>query len=230
MRLHARRRNVRRAFRSIGHAVPIAAVVWLAGCSDPEKDRVKATTKPTYDKATGKLRELTYDANKNGRIDTWTEMDGSRPIASRIDRNEDGRIDRWEYYDGSRGLLKVGFSRRDDGKPDAWVFSGAGGKVERVEISSSGDEKKIDRWEHYDGSGGGPDGNGVLVRAEEDTNGDGRPDKWGTYENGALKTASFDETGDGKPDRRLTYNGSALVLIESAPDNSGAFTKRVEPK
>jgi len=69
-----------------------------------------------------------------------------------------------------------------------------------------------------------------LVRAEEDTNSDGRADKWSTYENGALKTASFDESGDGKPDRRLTYNGSALVLIESAPDSSGAFTKRVEPK
>ena len=55
-------------------------------CSDPGT-RAKETTRPTYDKGTGKLKELTYDANQNGRIDTWTEMDGARPLRSRIDRD-----------------------------------------------------------------------------------------------------------------------------------------------
>jgi hypothetical protein len=216
---------------SIRFAVWLLAIVFASGCSDPEKDRVRATTKPSYDKTTGKLQALTYDANKNGRIDTWTDMDGPRPLQSRMDRNEDGKIDRWEFYDEKGGLLKVGFSRRDDGKPDAWAFSGADGKVQRVEASSTGDQTKIDRWEYYDASAGtGPDGMGVLVRAEEDTNGDGRPDRWDTFEAGSLRTAAFDETGDGKPDRRLTYSGGSLVLIESAPDSFGVFTKRVEPK
>jgi hypothetical protein len=40
----------------------------------------------------------------------------------------------------------------------------------------------------------------------------------------------MDENKDGIPDRRLTYNGGTLVLIESAPDASGRFTKRVEVK
>src|SRR5436189_12876 len=66
-----------------------------------------------------------------------------------------------------------------------------------------------------------------LVRAEEDTNGDGRPDKWETYGGGALKTAAFDENGDGKPDRRLTYDNGQLTLIESEPDGAGAFTRHV---
>jgi hypothetical protein len=57
------------------------------------------------------LKELTYDANKNGRIDTWTDMDGTRPLRARIDRNEDGKLDRWEYYDEKGQLAKVGFSR-----------------------------------------------------------------------------------------------------------------------
>jgi antitoxin component YwqK of YwqJK toxin-antitoxin module len=193
--------------------------IGLAACSDPEKTRIKQTTQATYDKATGKLTELTYDRNQNGKIDTWTEMDGTRPLRSRSDLDEDGKIDRWEYYDEKGALTKVGFSRKQDGRADAWAFSGPDGKVERVEISSTADEKKIDRWEFYDA--------GALARVEEDTNRDGRADKWETYESGAVKTAAMDENGDGRPDRRLTYAGGALVLIESEPDASGTFRKAV---
>jgi hypothetical protein len=167
--------------------------------------RLKETTRATYDKSTGKLKELTYDSNANGRIDTWTEMDGARALRSRIDRNEDGKIDRWEYYDDSGRLLKVGFSRRDDGKLDAWAFSGSDGRVNRIEIASSGDEQKVERREFYEPSLAGAGEPTALVRAEEDTNGDGRIDKWETYENGAVKTVAFDENGDGTADRRLSY-------------------------
>ena len=156
-------------------------------------------------------------------------MDGPRPLSSRIDRDEDGKIDRWEYYDDKGELTKVGFSRNDDGKADAWAFAGGDGNVQRIEVSSSGDETKIDRWEYYDESAAlNADAAGTLLRADEDTNGDGRVDKWETYERGAVKTAAFDENGDGNPDRRLTYEGTTLVLVESVPDATGTFTKRVE--
>lgn len=207
----------------------ITACVGLS-CRDPETERLKETTKASYDQATGRLKELTYDANRNGRIDTWTEMDGTRPLRARIDRNEDGKLDRWEYYDDKGQLSKVGFSRGDDGQPDAWAFAGADGKVVRVEISSAHDEKKIDRWERYDPSTAGADGMGPLVSAEEDTNGDAKPDKWETYEGGALKAALFDENRDGVPDRRLTYERGALILIETEPDASGRFTRQVPVK
>ena len=65
---------------------------------------------------------------------------------------------------------------------------------------------------------------------EEDTNADGRVDIWETYENGALKTADLRRGWRRPPDRRLTYRDGALALIESAPDASGTFTKRVEVK
>ena len=115
----------------ISCSISAAAVVCLAAtaCSDPDQARLEQTTKATYDQSTGRLKELTYDANKNGRIDTWTDMDGTRPLRARIDRNEDGKLDRWEYYDGKGQLAKVGFSRSDDGKPDAWAFAGPDGKV-----------------------------------------------------------------------------------------------------
>ena len=203
-------------------ACAVVTALLSVACSDPETERIKKTTLPTYDKKTGKLTELTYDRDKNGRIDTWTDMDGARPLRTRIDLDEDGKIDRWEYYDDKGGLAKVGFSRKKDGHVDAWGFSGPDGKLARVEISSTGDEKKVDRWEHYE--------RGELARAEEDTDHNGKVDKWETYEGGALKTAAMDENGDGIPDRRLTYSGGALLLIESIPDALGRFTKRVEVK
>ena len=83
----------------------------------------------TYDKTSGKLTQITYDRNHNGRPDTWTDMDGARPIASRIDQDEDGTIDRWEYYDAAGALVKVGFSRKNNGKPDAWAFSRPDGSL-----------------------------------------------------------------------------------------------------
>jgi hypothetical protein len=200
--------------------------VWA--CGDTAKHTV--AVHPSYDKATGRLKELAYDSNGNGRVDTWTEMDGTRPLRSRVDINEDGKVDRWEEYDERGALAKVGFSRTDNGKPDAWVFSGTDGKVRRIEISSTGDVSRIDRWEYYDASQSGPDGRGALVRAEEDTNHDGRPDKWETYEQGIIKTVAFDETGNGRPDRRLIYLNSGRVAIESDPDASGRFAKHIEVK
>ena len=203
-------------------------VLWLAvvctaalatACTDAETARIRETTRPTYDKATGRLTELTYDANKNGKIDTWTDMDGNKPLRSRIDLDEDGTLDRWEYYGPAGELVKVGFSRARDGRPDAWAYSGPDGKVQRIEISSTHDEQKIDRWERYDATG--------LVAADEDTDHDGRADKWETFVNGALATAAFDENHDGTPDRRLTYANGQLTSIESAAAASGAFTKHI---
>jgi hypothetical protein len=203
-------------------SIAMVLALTVASCADPERERLKATTKATYDTATGKLTELTSDANKNGRIDTWTEMDGARPVRSRIDTNEDGKIDRWEYYDQNGRLTKVGLSRRNGDKPDAWAYSTPDGKIARVEVSSTADEQHIDRWELYDAAG-------ALTRIEEDTNHDGRPDKWERYETGALATAEFDQNGDGRPDRRLTYRDAELVLIETAPDASGTYTRKVQP-
>jgi hypothetical protein len=201
----------------------VATLLASGACSRPDPTNPGSSTlRPTYDKTTGKLTRLTYDRNHDGVIDTWSDMDGARPIQTRIDQNQDGVIDRWEYYDGKGKLVKVGFSRAAQGKPDAWAYEAEDGSVSRVEVSSTADEKKIDRWEYYIA--------GQMVRVEEDTEGDGNPHTWETYDAGVLKTKSFDENRDGKPDRRLTYTNGTLVLIESDPDAAGNYTKRVEVK
>ena len=210
-------------------ALAAAAVAALhLACSDPDRDRLKATTKATYDPSTGRLTELTFDSNKNGKIDTWTEMDGTRAVRSRLDRDEDGRIDRWEYYDAAGRVTRVGFSRKNDGKPDAWAYSNGTGRIIRVDVSTTGDENKVDRWEVYDAIGpANADGIGALVQVVQDTNGDGKRDKWERYKDGQVLTAEFDEDGDERPDRRLTYRDAQLISIETAPDGRGGYTKKV---
>jgi hypothetical protein len=203
----------------------ILTAVAAIACADAEKERLIRTTVPTYDSATGKLTQLTYDANRDGRVDTWTSMDGTRPLLSRIDRNEDGKIDRWEYYSDTGALVKVGFSRKDDGNVDAWAFSGSNGQVERIDLSSTGSESSIDRREYYLASHS-ETAQPTLVRADVDADNDGRIDRWETYEDGAIRTIAYDQDGDGVPDRRLTYAQAALVLIESDPDGSGGFATR----
>jgi antitoxin component YwqK of YwqJK toxin-antitoxin module len=201
-----------------GCLIALCALSLSCADRDPEKERLQATTRPSYDTATGKLTELTFDFDKNGKIDTWTQMQGGRPVLTRMDRDEDGKIDRWEYLDENAKLVKVGFSRGNTGTPDAWAYEGADGQVERVEVSSRGDETRIDRWERYRPGG-------VLLEADEDTDHDGRADKWETYDNGTVKTVAFDENRDGRADRRLTYDRGTLVTVETEPDASGKYLK-----
>ena len=214
--------------RAFPCAVAIACAA--AACSGGERQRLEETTRATYDPATGVLRELTYDANRNGRIDTWTEMQGSRPLRARVDRDEDGTIDRWEYYDEKGGLVKVGFSRRGDGTPDGWAYPAADGTVRQVELSSLRDERRIDRIERYLPFVPAEGTAGTLLSAEEDTDADGRPDKWETYTGGRIATVAFDEDRDGSADRRLAYDADGrLAAVETQPDGRGGYRRRVTP-
>ena len=51
-------------------------------------------------------------------------MDGARVVRIEIDSDADGTIDRLEHYGADQKLEKVGSSRRNDGKEDAWAFPG----------------------------------------------------------------------------------------------------------
>ena len=192
----------------------LVVMVSALACSDPDAERIKNTTIPTYDTKTGKLTELTYDRNKNGRIDTWTDMDGTKPLRSRIDLDEDGTIDRWEYYGADQKLEKVGLSRSNDGLEDAWSYAGSDGTVARIEVSTRRDGT-VTRVEHYE--------HDQIAAAEEDSNGDGLMDKWETYEGGRLATLAFDTSHRGKADRRLIYGADGTARLEVDSSGSGQF-------
>jgi hypothetical protein len=206
---------------------PIAAAFVLSlalgwGCAGPRavgSERLQ----PEYDQKTGKLRLLKYDSNGDGKVDTWSYMDGLRIVRIEIDKDGDGKIDRWEYYRPDRTLEKVGFSRANDGKEDAWSFAGPDGSVVRIDVSTHRDGR-VDRIEHYERD--------VLVRAEEDTDGDGTLDKWETYEQSRLASVSYDSTRHrGAPDRRMTYeaDGSARMEVIGPREDRAATKARTGP-
>ena len=198
------------------HQVVIGALLvgalTLAGtsCRAPKASNIE----PVYDKLTGKLQLLKYDANGNGKVDTWSYMDGARVVRIEIDSDEDGQIERWEYYDAAQQLEKVGMSLGNDGKEDAWSYAGSDGSVDHIDVSTKRDGT-VTRVEKYE--------KGVLVRAEEDSDADSKPDKWETYEGGRLTSVAFDTLHRGTPDRRLIYGGDGSARLEVDAAGDGHF-------
>jgi hypothetical protein len=204
-------------------------VAALAGCSRS----AGPTPQAAYDPETGRLRSLTFDANKNGTIESTSYMDGTRIIRIELDLDENGKIDRWDFYKPDRTLEKVGFSRLNDGVMDAQAFYEPEGVLARMEISARRDGR-FDRTEFYEA--------GALVRSEEDANHDGRPDKWETYHAMpqtspnepayAITSSEFDDTGSGRPERRFVYGSNGgIVQVEFDLDGDGIFQSRhVNPR
>ena len=104
--------------------LPLRVAVALACCAlGVQGCRGRSAQKniePVYDPDTGRLRQLRYDSDSNGKVDTVSHMDGARVLRIEIDKDEDGKVERWEYYDAARKLEKVGLSRANDGVEDAW--------------------------------------------------------------------------------------------------------------
>jgi hypothetical protein len=197
--------------------VAIALITTACGSSSADaKKKIEAV----YDKNTGQLTLLKYDSNGNGKVDTWSYMAGARVVRIEIDKDEDGKIDRWEYYGRDQKLEKVGFSRANDGKEDAWSFVNADGSIARIEVSTRRDGT-VNRVEYY--------AKDSMTRAEEDTDGDGKPDKWETYDAGRLASVAFDTTHRGTPDRRLIYMPDGNARLEVDAKGDGHFVAVSEP-
>jgi hypothetical protein len=183
----------------------LAIVLVCAGCAGATED--PGRIQGVYD-AAGKLQMLTYDNNADGKVDTWSHMDGSRIIQIDIDTDGDRVVDRWEYYTRDQHIEKVGSSSMRDGKVDAWAYYAADGSILKLERSRKRNDT-VDRVEYYD--------KGTISRAEEDADGDGRMDKWETYAGTRLASVAFDTRHTGTPDRRLVYGPNGNVQLEVAP-------------
>ena len=151
---------------------------------------------PTYNAQTGRLERISYDRNNDGKPDAWLYMDGTKATRSELDENYDGAVDRWEDYQsgvttapgGARAARRAGASRA-------------------VHAASTGRSVA-----------GSPIEDGRLASVEEDTTGDGRPDKWETWADGSLAEVALDTKSAGKPDRRLVYpadGGEPQLLVDA---------------
>jgi len=193
-------------------AMPLACCALAAqGCGGGS---AQTNIAPVYDPDTGYLRQLKYDSDRNGKIDTVSYMDGARVLRIEIDKDEDGKVERWEYYDAARKLETVGLSRANDGVEDVWSYMGPDGKVSRVAISTRGDGH-ISRTEFYEAD--------LLTRVEEDTDGDSAIDKWESFEEGRLASVAFDPMHRGMPAQRLTYSADGSVKVEVDPHGTGQW-------
>lgn len=174
------------------------------------------------------MATLATDVDGNGTPDATSYMDGARIARIELDLDENGHTERWDFYDAGGSLQKVGLSRQNDGVMDAQAYYDSSGALVRMEVSNERDGV-FDRVEFYEG--------GRLARSAEDTNGDGRADKWDTYvvvpgspgesPEYSVVSTGIDETGSGRPERRFVFGaGGALVRIEVDPDGDGVF---VEP-
>src|SRR5262245_25683071 len=137
----------------------------LVGCA---RDRVT----PVYD-AGGAIRRIDYDTDHDGRIDMRAYLANGQTVRIEADGNGDGVVDRWEYYGAGGGLDRLGTSSESDGIEDIWVVQT--GDQMRVDISTrrNGVADRHELHEH-----------GITVRAEQDTDGDGRIDQWQRFDHG----------------------------------------------
>lgn len=222
--------------RTVPHFVVVCAALGLASvvsaCAGPDA-AAGAAPRAEYDEATGRLRRVTFDADRNGRRDAVGVMDGARVDHIQLDTDENGSTDYWEYY-ADRRLVKVGLSRQNDGIIDAFQFyektggaqdGGAKDVITRIEVSTRRDGH-FDRIEFYT--------DGILSRVEEDADGDGRVDKWEHYRPVAnhvagdppssVMSVAFDDAHRGRPTRRLVFAGDGSVeRVEADPDGDGTF-------
>ncbi|HWB31370.1 MAG TPA: hypothetical protein VG736_12765 [Vicinamibacterales bacterium] len=176
----------------------LLAMALAAGCRPQAPEKPAGAPTPVYNKDTGVLEQLVSDRNGDGKPDTRAFMEGTRIVRIEIDRDGDGRPDRWEYY--SKPL--------PDGRPTT---------IERADEANGADGTTVTRHEIYD--------QGALRSVEEDTDDDGRIDKWESYEYGHLSRVDLDLAGKGKPTRRLTYDATgAVTSVEVDPDGDGVFS------
>lgn len=187
----------------------------LAGTAACSPAAVHELPKADYDPDTGRLRRLSLDLDQNGRHETVSIMDGARIDYVEIDADENGKTDRWDFY-RDHTLERVGVSRLNDGVMDSQIVYGTDDKVARIELST-GRDGRFNRIEWYEA--------GVLIRSEEDTDGDDRPDKWETYRPNVgagpneppytIASIAFDDSGKGVPGRRVVYEPDGRSRVET---------------
>ena len=196
--------------------VAACGIAAMAGCAGAPERRHAV---PSYDDFTGRLIQLNADQNGDGRIDQWSYVDGNRPIRGEADTDDDGRIDRWEYFDANAALVQIGTSSRGDGIEDTWTYPMPSKDGESQVVTSQRRDRVLDHREFFRGDS--------RVRTEDDTNSDGRIDKWERYDGAVLREAAFDTSFQrGRADRRVRYDEKGrFEYVEEDSDGDGTFVR-----
>lgn len=125
----------------------LATAVAVSSCGPAPSDEQRI--EPIYNRTTGRLELLQYDASGDGQVDTWSYMDGAQVVRIELDLDQDGEVDRWEHFGADQQVERIEVSGRKNGRADRFEYY-ATGVLARVEEDTSGDGA-IDKWETYDG-------------------------------------------------------------------------------
>jgi hypothetical protein len=211
---------------SVRSASLVSLLAAFVACAPPQRASQQQPA-AEYDQQTGKLQRLAFDSDDDGRNDAAGILDGTRVKHIEIDTTGNGAIDRWDFYDADGRVVRVGMARQDDGVMDAVAVMGPDQLPARVEVSTRRDGT-FDRSEFYQA--------GRLARAEEDTDGDGRVDKWESYRSNprsgpgeppvVISVVAFDDAAAGRPTRRLVYGPDGQVVrVELDKTGDGTFAE-----
>jgi hypothetical protein len=127
-------------------------------------------------------------------------------------------------YNSSTGTLSLVTADLDrNGRIDTVTFL-EDGRILRSERDRD-EDGRADFWEFNV-----PDGTGGLDHTAEDSNRDGKPDKWDYYTDGILRRTEWADSGQDTPSRRWNYApDGTLESVESEPDGTGGFRVRRTP-
>jgi hypothetical protein len=93
--------------------------------------------------------------------------------------------------------------------------------MERLDVSTRRDGI-VTRTEHYR--------KGALISADEDSDGDGRIDRWESYDGPRLAMLQLDTRHRGTPDRRVIYETTAPARVETDVTGDGHFVPQPAPR
>jgi len=166
----------------------------------------------TYQNGVVVAREL--DENGDGKPDVWEKYANGRMTRREVDRKGDGKPDAFYLFEGD-SLVEERHDTQHNGNIDLVVYY-----QNRKRVRSEEDQNhdgRIDTWTYYTVADGG---NEVVSRIERDAKGKGKPDTFETFAQQNGKTVIVkreeDTNGDGKIDITSYYENGKLVRREVA--------------
>ncbi len=163
----------------VAAGLALAATVFCGACAGASPAPPPASSlRPVYDPATGRLTELSLDADGDAWFEFKAHVEGQTIRRVDVDENGDGIPERREHYHAAPSTAEGPLEPRLK-------------EVEHLDRTGG-----VTRREGYE--------EGQLAWAQEDRNRDGRTDRWETWAAGALSSVTIARKATDAP-LRIVY-------------------------
>lgn len=166
----------------------------------------------------GQLVRYIYDQNYDGTADAWQYYRSGSQYRAESDENRDGQVDIWQYFDPPGELNRIESDKNQDGKVDVWQYFDPPGELNRIEFDRDHDDK-VDYWEYY------KKGERYKYTADNDRN--GIVDEWGSMKNGLITECNWSFQNDKIVDKKATYKNGRKISETYDRDRNGKFDELI---